>query len=935
VIGRHDPAYTVVFSLFKVCLLDEAERDQILRISFIFKQPGEEMITNPEQDRLRAAHEHGQLWYRWGPYLSERQWATVREDYSPDGNAWAFFPHDHARSRTYRWGEDGLLGISDNQNFLCFALALWNEADPILKERLFGLTNAEGNHGEDVKEYYFFLDNTPTHSYMKALYKYPQYAFPYNELVATNGRRSRLEPEYELIDTGIFAEDRYFDVFIEYAKADPTDLLIRISAINRGPETAPLHLLPTLWFRNTWAWGYDDRRPVLTAVDLNETGQAGQASSANARLVRATHHDLGDYWLACEGTPALLFTENETNAERLWGVQNRTEFVKDGINNTVVSGAEGKVNPRNVGTKVAAHYALVIAPGETRTILLRLSANAYQMPFANATELFASREQEADEFYNTLSMDKTEDERAVQRQALAGLLWSKQFYNFDVDKALHGDPAGPPPPPERGRNRSWRHLNSGEIISMPDTWEYPWFAAWDLAFHCVPLALVDLDFAKQQLLLLLREQYMHPNGALPAYEWNFSDVNPPVHAAAAWYVYKQEKSLVGTGDRDFLEHVFHKLLLNFTWWVNRKDSQGNNVFEGGFLGLDNIGVFDRNMTLPEGMVLEQSDGTAWMGMLCLTMLAMAMELAIEDRVYVEMATKFFEHFMYIAEAINGSQGEGKGLWNEEDQFFYDNLSLPDGRRFPLKVRTLTGCIPLLATETLEQERVEAVPGLLERLTWFAKNRPYMPSLAATWQDVRWKAGQPRPYYMLALVRGPRLKSLLARMLDAQEFLSDYGIRSISKYYAEHPYELRTRYGDFTVAYTPGESTTGAFGGNSNWRGPIWFPINFLLVVALRTYHRFYGDEYLIEFPTGSGKNLTLGQIADELARRLTRIFLRDEQGRRPVFGANAVFQHDPYWRDHVPFHEYFHGDTGAGIGASHQTGWTAVAANLLNRAGEK
>ncbi len=889
-------------------------------------------MTDTEQNRLQEAHEDSQPWYRWGPYLSERQWATVREDYSADGNAWAFFPHDHARSRTYRWGEDGLLGISDDQGRLCFALALWNEADPILKERLFGLTNAEGNHGEDVKEYYFFLDNTPTHSYLKALYKYPQRAFPYTDLVATNRTRGRQEPEYELIDTGVFAEDRYFDVTIEYAKADPTDLLIRLSATNHGPEAAPLHLLPTLWFRNTWAWGYDDRRPVLSAIDLNEQGQAATAASSNALLVRASHPDLGDYWLACEGTPALLFTENETNAARLWGGANQTEFVKDGINDTVVSGAEGRVNPQNVGTKVAAHYALVIAPGETKTILLRLSANAQQTPFANAAELFAVRQQEANEFYNTLSTAQTEDERAVQRQALAGLLWSKQLYDYDVDKWLVGDPPGPPPPPERKRNSPWRHLNSREIILMPDTWEYPWFAAWDLAFHCMPMALVDLDFAKRQLLLLLREQYMHPNGQLPAYEWDFSDVNPPVHAAAAWYVYKQEKSLVGKGDRDFLEGVFHKLLLNFTWWVNRKDSRGDNVFEGGFLGLDNIGVFDRNMTLPEGMVLEQSDGTAWMGMFCLTMLAIAMELAVENRVYVDLATKFLEHFMYIAEAINGTQGGGKGLWDEEDQFFYDNLSLPDGRRFPLKVRTLTGFIPLLATETFKQEQVEAVPEFRERLDWFVKNRPYLPRLLANWQDTRLQEGQPRPYYLLALVRGSRLKSLLTRLLDPQEFLSDYGIRSISRYYAEHPYELRTPYGDFSVAYTPGESTSGAFGGNSNWRGPIWFPINLLLVNALRKYHQFYSDEYLVEYPTGGGTQLTLGQIAEELARRLTRIFLRDEQGRRPVFGANAVFQSDPHWRDAIPFYEYFHGDTGAGVGASHQTGWTAVVANLLNDA---
>ncbi len=890
-------------------------------------------MPDAERDRLHEAHENSRPWYRWGPYLAERQWSTVREDYSPDGNAWAFFPHDHARSRTYRWGEDGLLGISDDQGLLCFALALWNEADPILKERPFGLTNAEGNHGEDVKEYYFYLDNTPTHSYMKALYKYPQQAFPYTDLVATSGKRSRYEPEYELIDTGIFAENRYFDVTVEYAKADPTDILIRISATNRGPETAPLHLLPTLWFRNTWTWGYDDRRPELTTIELNEQGQVGSTPSSSTRLVRAAHHELGEYWLACEGVPELLYTENESNAQRLWGVENRAPFVKDGINDTVVNRAEGRLNPQGVGTKVAVHYPLVIVPDETKTVLLRLSANPQSMPFAQAVEILASRQEEADDFYKTLSAAQTEDARIVQRQALAGLLWSKQFYYYDVDKWLNGDPAGPPPPPERSRNRAWRHLNSTEIILMPDTWEYPWFAAWDLAFHCMAMSMIDMDFAKRQLLLLLREQYMHPNGQLPAYEWAFSDVNPPVHAAAALHLYKREKSITGTGDIAFLERVFHKLLLNFTWWVNRKDSEDNNVFEGGFLGLDNIGVFDRNMTLPAGMVLEQTDGTAWMGMFCVIMLAIAMELAAKNRVYVDLATKFFEHFMYIAEAINGTANQGKGLWNEEDQFFYDSISLPDGGKVPLKLRTLVGFIPLLAVETFERELLEAVPEIQERLDWFVKNRPYLPRLVATWQDVRMEEGQ--ACYLLALVRGPRLKDLLTRMLDPQEFLSDYGIRSLSRYYANHPYELNTPYGNFTVTYTPAESTTGAFGGNSNWRGPIWFPINFLLVEALRKYHQSYGDDYLVEFPTGSGKKLTLGQIADELSRNLTHIFLRDERGSRPVFGTNTIFQNDLHWRDHIPFHEYFHGDMGAGVGASHQTGWTAVVANLLEQTGDK
>jgi Glycosyl hydrolase family 63 C-terminal domain len=884
--------------------------------------------TSAEQVRIQEGNENRKPWYRWGPYLSERQWSTVREDYSADGDAWDFFPHDHARSRTYRWGEDGLLGISDDQGLLCFALALWNETDPILKERLFGLTNSEGNHGEDVKEYYFFLDNTPTHSYMKALYKYPRRAFPYTDLVATNRSRSRRDPEYELIDTGIFSEDRYFDVIAEYAKADPLDILIRVSVTNRGPEAAPLHLLPTLWYRNTWAWGYDDRQPVLTAV-VDGTEQAGAVPVQEVRLIHAQHHELGEYWLVCEGKPELLFTANETNNQRLWGVPNRSPFAKDGIHETVVNSAGGKVNPQGIGTKVAAHYTWHIEPGATQTVLLRLSANRQNTPFANAAELFSTRLEEADAFYSTVCVAPIEDARAVQRQAFAGLLWSKQFYTYDVDKWLRGDPAGPPPPPQRSRNSSWRHLNGADIIVMPDTWEYPWFAAWDLAFHCISMGMIDMEYAKQQLLLLLHEWYMHPNGQLPAYEWAFSDVNPPVHAWAAWHLYKREKSITGKGDFAFLESVFHRLMLNFTWWVNRKDSEDNNIFEGGFLGLDNIGVFDRNMTLPDGMVLEQSDGTAWMGMFCETMLRMAMELATMNRVYVDMATKFFEHFMYIAEAINGTAVGGTGLWNDEDQFFYDCISLPDGRQFPLKVRTLVGFIPLLAVETFERELLESIPEVSERVQWFVNNRPYLPRLIASWQDIKGDQGQPD--YMLALVRGSRLRNLIKWMLDPQEFLSDYGIRSISKYYAAHPYELNTTYGNFTVKYDPAESSAEAFGGNSNWRGPMWFPINYLLVEALEKYHQFYGDELQVEYPTGAGTSLTLGEVAKELSRRLTHIFLRDDHGRRPVFGTNTTFQNDPHWRDHIPFYEYFHGDTGAGLGASHQTGWTAVVANLLER----
>ena len=848
-------------------------------------------MTDAEQNRLQEVHEGKQPWYRWGPYLSERQWGTVREDYSPDGTAWNFFPHEHARSRTYRWGEDGLMGISDEKGLVCFALALWNEADPIMKERLFGLTNSEGNHGEDVKEYYFFLDNTPTHSYMKALYKYPQRAYPYNDLLETNRNRGKQEPEYELIDTCVFSEDRYFDVTMEYAKVDPLDMLIRVSATNHGPEAAPLHLLPTLWFRNTWAWGYDDRRPQLAEV----LTAPGKRTKDEVRLVQVQHQELGESWLACQGTPELLFTENETNNERLWGVGNRTPYVKDGINETIVNKAEGKVNPEGVGTKVAAHYTLVIEPGATQTILLRLSAKQKNNPFADAEKLFSTRIGEADEFYRAISTAQTEDERLVQRQALASLLWSKQFFNYDVDKWLQGDPAGPPPPPQRSRNQGWRHLSNFDVILMPDTWEYPWYAAWDLAFHCAAMALIDSDFAKNQLLLLLQERYMHPNGQLPAYEWAFSDVNPPVHAWAAWRIYNQEKRSTGKGDTAFLERMFQKLLLNFTWWVNRKDAEENNIFEGGFLGLDNIGVFDRNTVLPGGMVLEQADGTAWMCMFDSMMLGIALELARTDPVYVDMANKLLDHFMYITDALYGGGRTGMGLWNEEDGFFYDKLSTPDGRQMPLKVHSLVGLIPLLAIETFETAQVQDF--VLERLRWFGENRPYLQRILARWQDTR-QIDQAKDHVLLAIVRGSDLENVLKRMLDETEFLSDYGIRGISKYHEAHPFVLHTpRYGDLTVNYQPGESTTGDFGGNSNWRGPIWFPINFLLVEALQKYHQFYRNDLLVEYPTGSGTKLTLGQIAEELSHRLTSIFLRDEQGRRPVFGTNTTFQNDPNWRD--------------------------------------
>ncbi len=894
----------------------------------------ETMAPDAERRRLNEVRESRVPWYRWGPYLSARQWGTVREDYSPSGTAWDYFPHDHARSRAYRWGEDGILGICDNRGLLNFALALWNEADPILKERFFGLTGPQGNHGEDVKEYYFFLDNTPTHSYMKALYKYPQRAFPYAELVEESRRRRKQDPEYELIDTGIFAENRYFDVAVEYAKVDPTDVLIRISATNRGPDPAPLHLLPTLWFRNTWSWGRDDRRPELRAVsdaagEVPPGAQGGGPGSAAFRLVRAPHYDLSEYWLACEGAPDLLFTENESNAQRLWGVPNRVRFVKDGINDAIVHDANGVVNPGGIGTKAAAHYHKMVGPGETWTIRLRLSAQTHVAPFADAADLFTTRRAEADAFYAPLAAGQmSADARRVQRQAFAGLLWSKQFYRYDVAQWLDGDPTGPPPPAERriGRNAQWTHLSNADVISMPDTWEYPWYAAWDLAFHCVPLTLIDPDFAKRQLILLLREWYMHPNGQLPAYEWAFGDVNPPVHAWAAWRVYKIEKRITGKADRAFLERVFHKLLLNFTWWVNRKDIEGRNVFQGGFLGLDNIGVFDRSAPLPTGGHLDQSDGTAWMGMFCLNMLAIALELAREDIAYEDVATKFFEHFMYIAGALNNIGGEGISLWDDEDEFFYDVLHMPNGAWVRLRVRSLVGLIPLLAVETIEPALLEGLPNFKRRMEWFLKYRPDLASLVSRWNEPG--MGERR---LLALARGHRMKRVLRRMLDPEEFLSEYGIRSVSRYHAAHPYMLDADGMRHAVAYEPAESRSGLFGGNSNWRGPIWFPINFLLIEALQKFHHYYGDDFLVECPTGAGRKMTLWQIAVELSRRLSRIFMRSPDGRRPVFGANPVFQTDPHWQDHLLFHEYFHGDTGAGLGAGHQTGWTALVAKLLEQ----
>jgi hypothetical protein len=889
-----------------------------------------------EQRRLDESRDGLAQWKKWGPYLSERAWGTVREDYSPDGEAWDYFPHDHARSRAYRWNEDGLAGLCDNRQWLCFALALWNGHDSILKERLFGLSGPQGNHGEDVKEYYFYLDSTPTHAYMKMLYKYPQQAFPYADLVETSRRRSRDDPEYELLDTGVFAADRYFDIFVEYAKADPDDTLIRISAVNRSADAAELHLLPTLWFRNTWSWGRADGavRPLLRRTSL----------PASPCSIVAEHPTLGRYILACDGAPDLLFTENDTNAARLFGSANPSPYVKDGIHAAVVRGQADAVNPAGTGTKAAAHYRMTVAPGAMATLRLRLSAleseiagadpgqsssPAIHDPFAGFDAIVAQRQAEADEFYAALQpVSLSEDERRVQRQAFASMLWSKQFYYFDVCQWLEGDPGQPAPPPQRwnGRNRDWSHFNSADILSMPDKWEYPWFAAWDLAFHCIPLALIDPDFAKGQLVLLGREWYQHPNGQTPAYEWSFDYVNPPVMAWAAWRVYKIEQKMRGAGDLQFLERVFHKLLLNFTWWVNRKDMEGNNIFAGGFLGLDNIGVFDRNEMGLAGGRVEQSDGTAWMGMFCLNMLTIALELAGHNWVYQDIATKFFEHFLYIAQAMNNISGEGISLWDEQDEFFYDVLHYGADVNLPLKIRSMVGLIPLFAVTTIEPALLEALPEFKGRLEWFLEYRPDLARLVSRWYEPG--MGHRR---LLAILRGHRMKRVLSRLLDEREFLSPYGVRALSRYHAGHPYVFEVQGTRYTVEYQPAESNSDLFGGNSNWRGPIWFPVNYLIIESLQQFHHYYGDDFKVECPTGSGHFLTLKEIADELSRRLIRIFLRDERGRRPVFGAQDSLQCAPHWHDYVLFYEYFHGDNGAGIGASHQTGWTGLVAKLIQQ----
>jgi hypothetical protein len=907
--------------------------------------------TNAEQRRVEENGSGDRRWDLWGPYLSERAWGTVREDYSANGDAWNYFPHDQARSRAYRWSEDGIGGICDDKQRLCFAFAFWNERDPYLKERLFGLSGPEGNHGEDVKEIYFYTDCTPSHSYMRMTYRYPQSPFPYDRLVRQNAIRGKLEQEFELWNTDVLESDRFFDIDIEYAKAAADDILVRITATNCGPTPARLRILPTLSFRNTWSWSHDAPRPRL---------RTGHDLSGASVVVEASHDDLGEYRLFCQGAPELLFTENDSNTERLWAVSNPTPYVKDSINGRVVENRAGAVNPGGVGTKAAAHYALDLAPNESRAIRLRLAAAGHSErsaaesrdpgqrrdaplrnatvardggPFAEFDSIFDTRIAEADEFYGALAPQCLSGEHcAIMRQALAGMLWSKQFYHYVVDRWLDGDPAQPKPPNERktGRNAEWRHLYNERVMSMPDKWEYPWYAAWDLAFHCIPLALVDAHFAKSQLDIIVREWYQHPNGQIPAYEWNFGDVNPPVLGWAAWRVYKIEERQTGKGDRAFLETIFHKLLINFTWWVNRKDRSGRNIFEGGFLGLDNIGVFDRSAAFDDGSRLEQSDGTSWMGMFCLTMMRTALELARQNPVYENIATKFFEHFLGIAGAMNNVGGTGIGLWDETDEFYYDVLHTPGGRYLPLRVRSLVGLMPLLAVETIEPELLDAMPGFKARLEWYLTNRADLASLVSRWQEPG--AGERR---LVALTRGHRMKALLRRMLDPDEFLSDYGVRSVSKFHRDNPYTLDVHNERKVVGYEPGESQTNIFGGNSNWRGPVWFPINYLLIESLQKFHHYYGDDFRVECPTGSGQFVTLQAVADELSNRLIKIWLRDENGERPFTRASGDAFNGDRDRDRYLFHEYFHGDTGGGLGASHQTGWTGLVAKLIQQQGTR
>ena len=889
-----------------------------------------EAIT-AEERRLRESEERTQHWKRWGPYLSERAWGTVREDYSPGGTAWESLPHDHARSRAYRWNEDGLGGICDRHQVICFALALWNGRDPILKERLFGLTGNQGNHAEDVKEQYFYLDSTPSHSYMRFLYKYPQAAFPYSQLERENRGRGRGEPEYELSDTGVFKEGRYFDVFVDYAKAAPEDILIHIQAANRGPDAAVIHLLPTIWFRNTWLWGDLDPKPRLHWIDqlpprVNASGPV--------QTIEIQHSHYGTRWLACEGSPEVLFTDNETNYRRVFGFEGGSRYVKDGINDYVVNGAVDAVNPNRFGTKASPVYRLEVPPGQTATIRLRLfdSTTSGELFGHTFDQTFAKRRREADEFYDSVIPETVgADSRAVMRQALGGMLWSKQFYHYVVKDWLQGDPGMPEPPKSRykGRNGEWGHIYNADVISMPDKWEYPWYAAWDLAFHAVALALVDSDLAKEQLALMVREWYMHPSGQLPAYEWAFSDVNPPVHAWAVWRVYKIEKKRRGVGDRTFLQRVFHKLLLNFTWWVNRKDTEGRNVFQGGFLGLDNVGIFDRSAPLPTGGFIQQADGTGWMAMYSLNLLAIALELALEDPAYEDVASKFWEHFLYIAHAINSLGDEKLAMWHSADGFYYDVLCKPDGAQVPLRIRSMVGLIPLFAVQTLETDWVKRFQGFKRRMDWFIDHRQdltkYVASMTAE------GLGERR---LLSIVTPKQLQRVLKVMLDEEEFLSPYGIRSLSRAHGDHPYVLLVDGSEYRVGYEPAESRSGVFGGNSNWRGPIWFPVNYLIIESLQKFHHYFGDEFRVECPTGSGHMMTLWEVAAELSRRLISIFLPGPDGTRPVHGSNTEFATDPHWRDLVLFYEYFHGDNGLGLGASHQTGWTGLVAKLIQQIGQ-
>jgi len=871
-----------------------------------------------EKKRLIEDRDRHKNWRQWGPYLSDRQWGTVREDYSANGDAWNYISHDLARSKAYRWGEEGIAGISDDQQLLCVSLALWNKKDPILKERFFGLTNPEGNHGEDVKELYYYLDSTPTHSFMRMLYKYPHHEYPYSRLLEESRKRGKHDREFELIDTGIFNESRYFDVEVAYAKGDVNDILMKITVTNRGHESASIDVLPTIWFRNTWDWGNDSYKPEIY---LDDKG-----------VMKVNHRQLGEYYFYCDAKPEAVFCENETNTVRLYQHYKEGSF-KDGINDYVVFGHPGTINKIHKGTKAAYRADWRIEPGQSKILRLRLGPKYFAKPFQQFDALFEKRKQEADEFYVDLQKHiKSEEEKSIQRQALAGMLWSKQFYHYDLDVWLKGDPAHPAPSPERkkGRNYEWNHLHNADIISMPDKWEYPWYAAWDLAFHCIPFALIDPEFAKHQLLLLTKEWYMHPNGQLPAYEWSFSDVNPPVHAWAAWRVYKIDRKLQdGKADRPFLEEIFHKLLLNFTWWVNKKDNNGNNIFQGGFLGMDNIGVFDRSSKqLPTGGYIEQSDGTSWMAMFTLNMLRISLELAKENPTYQSLATKFFEHFLYIAGAIANVNNEGINLWDEEDEFFYDVLHLPNNERIKLKVRSMVGLIPMFAVEVLDEEIFHHMPEFTARLEWFLQNRPDLANLISRWGE-RGKNQR----HLLSLLRGHRMKRLLKRMLDEREFLSPYGVRALSRTHLDNPYILYANGSEFSVRYKPGESDSYLFGGNSNWRGPVWFPVNFLIIESLYRFHHYYGDDFKVEHPTGSGNLLTLREIANDLSQRMVNLFRKDASGNRPIHGDNVVFQSDPNFNELLLFHEYFDGDSGRGLGANHQTGWTGLVAKLIQPGG--